>query len=227
MCGRYVSPDEASIEREFNLVRTEWRFPANFNTAPTQEVPAIRARDGNRESALLRWGLVPYFAKGKPGKYSTFNARTETLASSACFRGPWKLGQRCIIPALGFYEWHVNADGTKQPYYIHLDDQEIFGFAGLWERAKLDSETILESCTIITMPANSLMAGIHNSKTRMPAILTRGMRDIWLFGSPDAAAAALVTYPDERMIAYPVDLRVNSARNNDETLLDPLQTDDD
>jgi putative SOS response-associated peptidase YedK len=110
---------------------------------------------------------------------------------------------------------------------MQLDDKEIFGFAGLWERAKLDSETILESCTIITMPANALMAGIHNSKTRMPAILARGMRDTWLFGSPEAAAAALVTYPDERMIAYPVDPRVNSAGNNDETLLDPLQTDDD
>jgi putative SOS response-associated peptidase YedK len=227
MCGRYVSPDEASIEREFNLVRGEWQFPANFNTSPTQEVPAIRARDGNRESALLRWGLVPFFARGKPGRYSTFNARIETLTSSASFRGPWKSGQRCIIPALGFYEWHVNADGTKQPFYIHVEDQEIFGFAGLWERTKLDSETILESCTIITMPANSLMAGIHNSKTRMPAILAREMRDPWLFGSPEAAAAALVTYPDERMIAYAVDPRVNSARNNDETLLDPLQTDDD
>jgi putative SOS response-associated peptidase YedK len=215
MCGRYVSPDEASIEREFHLVRTEWQFPANFNTAPSQPVPAIRARDADREGVLLRWGLVPFFAKGKPGKYSTFNARSETLASSAIFRGPWKHGQRCIIPALGFYEWHVNTLGTKQPFYIHLEDQVIFGFAGLWEG---------ESCTIITMPANSLMAGIHNSKARMPAILARDMRELWLFGGPEAAGAALVAYPDDQMIAYPVDPRVNSPRNNDETLLDPLQT---
>jgi len=227
MCGRYVSPDEASIEREFNLVRTEWRFPANFNTAPSQAVPAIRARDADHESVLLRWGLVPYFARGKPGKFSTFNARSETLASSAVFRGPWNRGQRCIIPALGFYEWHVNADGSKQPFYIHLDDQVIFGFAGLWERSRVDAGTVIESCTIITMPANALMAGIHNSKARMPAILARDMREQWLFGGPEVAAAALVAYADDRMIAYPVDPRVNSPRNNDETLLDPLQTDDD
>lgn len=216
MCGRYVSPDEASIEREFNLVHAEWQFPANFNTAPTQVVPAIRARNGIRESALLRWGLVPFFAGGLPGKYSTFNARLETLASSAAFRGPWKHGRRCIIPALGFYEWHVNADGTKQPFYIHLEDQAIFGFAGLWEG---------ESCTIITMPANALMAGVHNSKMRMPAILAHDMRELWLLGTPEAAAAALVPYADERMIAYAVASRVNSARNNDEKLLQPLQTD--
>jgi putative SOS response-associated peptidase YedK len=215
MCGRYVSPDEASIEREFNLVHTEWRFPANFNIAPSQPVPAIRARGTHREGVLLHWGLVR--ARERPGKY-TFNARSETLASSAIFRGPWKHGQRCIIPALGFYEWHVNADGTKQPFYIHLDDQAIFGFAGLWAG---------DSCTIITMPANALMASIHNSQGRMPAILARDVREPWVFGSPEAAAEALVPYPDEQMIAYPVDPRVNSARNNDETLLDPLGTEAD
>ena len=213
MCGRYVSPDEASIEREFNLVRTEWQFPASFNIAPSQAVPAIRGRDGRREGVLLRWGLIPYFARENPGKFSTFNARRETLESSAAFRDPWKYGRRCILPALGFYEWHVNDDGSKQPFYVHLDDQTIFGFAGLWEGA---------SCTIITMAANSLMAGIHNSKARMPAILARDMRETWLFGSTEAAEAALAAYPAERMTAYKVDPRVNSTRNNDETLLDPL-----
>jgi putative SOS response-associated peptidase YedK len=215
MCGRYVSPDEASIEREFNLMHGEWRFPANFNVAPSQPVPAIRARGADRESVLLRWGLVPSIRRERPGKYSTFNARSKTLTSNALFRGPWRRGQRCIIPALGFYEWHLNADGTKQPFYIHLDDQTIFGFAGLWEG---------EYCAIITLLANTLMAGIHNSKARMPAILARDTHEPWLFGSPEAAAETLVAYPDERMIAYPVDPRVNSPHNNDETLLDPLDT---
>ena len=94
-----------------------------------------------------------------------------------------------------------------------MDDQAIFGFAGLW---------VGESCTIITLPANTLMASIHNSQSRMPAILPRDVREPWLFGSPEAAAEALVAYPDDRMIAYPVDPRVNSSRNNDETLLDPV-----
>ncbi len=227
MCGRYVSPEESSIEREFNLVRTEWQFPANFNVAPSQAVPIVRVDDGTLKGALLRWGLVPSFAKGKPGKYATFNARVETVATSASYRGPWRNAQRCIVPALGFYEWHVNRDGAKQPFFIHLDDQDVFGFAGLWERSRAESNTLVESCTIITMPANALMTEINNTKARMPAILARDMREAWLSGSTEAAAAALVTYPDEHMVAYAVSTRVNSPRNNDEKLLDPLHADAD
>ena len=225
MCGRYVSPEEASIEREFNLVRTEWQFPTNFNVAPSQTVPIVRVEDGTLKSALVRWGLVPFFAKGQPGKYSTFNARAETLTTSACFRGAWAGARRCIVPALGFYEWHVNADGRKQPYYIHVEDQSVFGFAGLWERSRADASTVVESCTIITLPANELMAEVHNTKARMPAILPRELREAWLSGSPEAAAAALKPYPAERMVAYEVSPRVNSARNNDEKLLEPLHVD--
>jgi putative SOS response-associated peptidase YedK len=225
MCGRYVTAEQASIEREFNLVRTEWQFPTNFNAAPSQTVPIVRIDGGNLQSGLVRWGLVPFFAKGKPGKYATFNARMESLTSSASFRGPWNRAQRCIVPALGFYEWHVKADGSKQPYFIHVEDQGVFGFAGLWERSRLDAATVMESCTIITMPANALMAEIHNTKARMPAILTRDMRETWLSGSPEAAAAALAPYPAERMIGYEVSSRVNSPRNNDEKLLEPLHVD--
>jgi putative SOS response-associated peptidase YedK len=222
MCGRYVSPDEASIEREFNLVRTAWKFPASFNVAPSQQVPAIRGESGEAQGVLLRWGLVPFFAKGKPGKYSTINARLEGIETSASYRGPWKRGQRCIIPALGFYEWHINDDGSKQPFFVHLNDQELFGFAGLWDSSAADGEVPLQSCTIITMPANALMAGIHNTRGRMPAILPRTAHDAWLFGGTEAARATLSAYPDDLMVAYPVSTRVNTPRNNDETLLDPL-----
>ena len=210
--------------REFAFLRAAPQFRANFNVAPSQTVPAIRAIAGKPEGALLRWGLVPFFAKGKPGKYSTFNARAEGLASSASFRGPWRQGQRCIVPALGFYEWHTCADGSKQPYYIRLKDQAIFGFAGLWDRSRLDDGSILESCTIITLPANAMMAEIHNSKARMPAILPRTMHEVWLFGVPEAAGAALRAYPQESMLAYRVGTRVNSPKNNDEALLDPVPT---
>lgn len=222
MCGRYVSPDEASLEREFNLVRAEWRFPPNFNVAPTQTVPAIRVDDGAAHAVPLRWGLVPFFAKGVPGKYSTINARIETIETGASYRGPWKRGQRCILPALGFYEWHVDAAGRKQPFFIHLGDQPVFGFAGLWDRSAGADGRVIESCTIITMPANRFMAEIHNVKVRMPAILTREGRQTWLRGDAGQARAALVPYPDELMEAYEVSTRVNSPRNNDEKLLDPL-----
>jgi putative SOS response-associated peptidase YedK len=96
MCGRYVSPDEASIEREFNLVRKEQEIAPSYNVAPTQKVPVIRTVDGIRKLEQLRWGLIPFFAKGEPPKYSTINARIETVETAASYRGPWRRGQRCV-----------------------------------------------------------------------------------------------------------------------------------
>jgi putative SOS response-associated peptidase YedK len=225
MCGRYVSPDESAIEREFSLVRTEWKFPASFNVAPSQNVPVIRSLDGTPQATAMRWGLVPFFAKGVPGKYSTINARIETMDTSPSFRGPWKRGQRCIVPCAGFYEWHINADGNKQPYYITCADQALFGFAGLWDSSKREDGTLIESFSIITMPANSLMAEIHNApdRQRMPAILLLADRHAWLMGTIDEARALLKAYPAELMVAWPVSTRVNAPRNNDAKLIEAIR----
>jgi putative SOS response-associated peptidase YedK len=222
MCGRYVSPSAASIEREFEIPGNEWRFPANFNVAPSQQVPGLRRGVAGAQGALLRWGLVPFFARGKIGPYSTINARVESVETSASYRTPWKRGQRCILPAQGFYEWHVNEDGSKQPFYIHLNDQPVFGFAGLWDKSTAEDGTVIESCTIITLPANSLMADVHNGRARMPAILMREQRETWLSGTTDSARGLLQSYPQELMVAYPVGKQVNSARNNDARLIEPL-----
>jgi putative SOS response-associated peptidase YedK len=220
MCGRYVSPDEASIEREFNLVHMEWKFPASFNVAPTEEVPVVRIRKGLRQGVRLRWGLIPFFAQGLPPKYSTINARIETVQTAASYRGPWNRGQRCLVPAQGFYEWQTLADGKRRiPYYIHLDDQEIFAFAGLWDASKTAGGQWIESCVHITMPANTLMAEIHNTQRRMPAILAKQDREAWLEGSPQEAWAALKPYPDEHMAAWPVSTRVNKPDNDDAELI--------
>src|SRR5271170_726175 len=155
MCGRYVSPDYMAIGRQFNLVHQEWKFPPSFNVAPTQEVPVIRVvKDGSIQGKPMKWGLIPYWARGVQPKYSTINATIEKLTEAASWKGPWSRGQRCILPAAGFYEWQVQTDGkTKQPYYITANDQAIFGFAGLWDRSKRDDGTGVESCAIITMPA--------------------------------------------------------------------------
>ncbi|HMK87371.1 MAG TPA: SOS response-associated peptidase [Steroidobacteraceae bacterium] len=222
MCGRYVSPDEGSIEREFNLVRTEWRFPLSFNVAPTQEVPVIRVRAGRREGVRLRWGLIPFFSRGVAPKFSTINARMETIRTAASYRGPWDRGQRCLLAACGFYEWQSQADGrTRVPYYIHLNDQEIFGFAGLWDRSHTDQGQTIESCVLITVPANRLLAEIHNTQRRMPAILAREDRDAWLRGGSPEAWSVLKPYPDEHMVAWPVSTRVNKPANNDAELITP------
>jgi putative SOS response-associated peptidase YedK len=223
MCGRYVSPDEASIEREFNLVHMEWQFPSSFNVAPTQEVPVVRLRKGERQGTRLRWGLIPYFAQGVAPKYSTINARIETAQTAPSYRGPWSRGQRCLVVAQGFYEWQTQADGkARVPYYIHLNDQEIFAFAGLWDGSKTAQGTWVESCVHLTMPANRLLTEIHNTQRRMPAILAREDRDAWLSGSPEEAWAALKPYPDEHMVAWPVSSRVNKPANDDAQLIEPV-----
>jgi len=208
-----VAPDEAAIEREFNLVHSEWQFPASFNVAPTQNVPVIRSIDGKPHGALLRWGLIPFFARGVPPKYSTINARIETVQTAASYRGPWSRGQRCLQVARGFYEWQVQTDGkTKVPYYIHCNDQPIFAFAALWDSSRTDTGDRIESVVHITLPANSLVGEIHNTKLRMPAILEKADRDAWLNGTPD-----------DLMVAWPVNTRVNTPKNNDAALVEPVQ----
>jgi putative SOS response-associated peptidase YedK len=226
MCGRYVSPDEASIEREFTLVHTEWQFPPSFNVAPTQAVPVVRTIEGTRRGALMRWGLIPFFARGIPPKYSTINARIETVQTAASYRGPWSRGQRCLVVARGFYEWQLQADGkSKVPYYIHANDQEIMAFAGLWDVSKSDAGDRIESVTHITLPANRLLGEIHNTQHRMPAILAKEDREAWLSGSPEEAWSTLKPYPDEHLVAWTVSKRVNTPKNNDAELVTPVAND--
>ncbi|MBV6424064.1 MAG: putative SOS response-associated peptidase YedK [Steroidobacteraceae bacterium] len=222
MCGRYVTPDESALEREFRRVPPPFRYRASYNVAPTANVPALRRGSDGAEWVLLRWGLVPFFTHGELPKYPTINARIETLETAASWRGPWKRGQRCILPAAGFYEWRVDEPGRKQPFYIHLADRAAFGFAGLWDRSVSPDGATIESATIITMPANALLADIHNTKQRMPAILAREREDAWLAGTADDARESLVPYPADLMVAHRVGLRVNSPRNDGPDLIAPL-----
>jgi putative SOS response-associated peptidase YedK len=225
MCGRYVSPDDAAIEREFNLVHSPGLVGRpSYNVAPTQMMPVVRTVEGVRKLSLMRWGLVPFFAKGVPRPYSTINARIETIETSASYRGPWKRGQRCIVPAVGFYEWHLNDDGKKQPFFVKTTEHAVHGYAGLWDSSKRDDGTVLESFTIITLPANSIMAEIHNApgKQRMPVILDRKDYDAWLSGTVDEARAVLKQYPADSMLAWQVSTRVNKPQNNDSMLIEAI-----
>jgi putative SOS response-associated peptidase YedK len=221
MCGRYVNPTTAEAERYFAVHLIQWQFERSYNVAPTQQVPVVRRAEGEREGLLMRWGLIPFFARGVPPKYSTINATIEKLTEGASWRGPWKRGQRCILPATGFYEWHVNEDGSKTPFYITMADQPVFGFAGLWDRSVSDEGNATESCTIITMPPNVLMAEIHNVKKRMPAILAANDIQAWLTGTADDAHAVLKPYPADSMVAWPVSRQVNAPKNNHESLIKP------
>jgi putative SOS response-associated peptidase YedK len=140
MCGRYVSPSVAELEREFRIDAhnshlglpnaLERAYEQSFNVSPTDQVPVVRVirqANGEREGLLMRWGLVPYFAQGQAPAYSTINATIEKLDSAPAWRGPWSRGQRCIIPCIGFYEWQVQDDGrTKQPFFIRPAHEEMF-----------------------------------------------------------------------------------------------------
>jgi putative SOS response-associated peptidase YedK len=222
MCGRYVARIEAALEAEWHLVRHVPPFKS-YNVAPTQKVPVVRRGSAGNEIALLRWGLIPFFAKGVAPAYSTINARIETVQTAASYRGPWRHGRRCAVLACGFYEWQVQADGkTKQPYYIHLNDQPVFAFAGLWDSSKPEDGDPIESCVHITMPANRLLSEIHNAKHRMPAILAVNDRETWLSGAPEDAWSVLKPYPDELMVAWPVSTLVNKPANDDERLVLPV-----
>lgn len=237
MCGRYVAPESADIERLWNLRHAPNPFVRiNYNTAPTHMVPAVRRAAGGSgtkvadaaaveqpELVALRWGLIPFWAKGVAPKYGTINATVERMREAPTYRGPWRRGQRCIVAALGFYEWQVvqgpGGKPAKQPYYIHTGDQEIFGMAGLWDASTAADGTLVESCTLLTMPANRVMAVIHNARERMPVILRREDHEAWLAGNPEEAERCIAQYPDELLIAHPVSSRVNSPRNNDAALI--------
>lgn len=225
MCGRYVTPDVAEAERNFLVRRHHWRqYERSYNVVPTHHVPAIRVVAGEREGLLMRWGLIPRFASGRPPMYSTINAAVEKLETTRTWRGPWTRGQRCILPALGFYEWHVLPGGTRHPYYIACADQPLFAFAGLWDRSRADDGSETLSCAVVTLPANERMREIHNGGAnpfRMPAILAPAGVEAWLSGVPERARAALKPYPSIATVAYPVSPRVNSPENNDADLLSP------
>lgn len=224
MCGRFLNKlPAAEIARLFGTRNPLPNYPARYNLAPTQPVLAVRynAETAERSLDALRWGLVPHWAKDLSFGARAINARAETVATAPAFREAFK-ARRCIIPASGFYEWR-KAGATKTPYAVLPKEEPLFAFAGVWEnwRDKSGGEWV-RTCTIITGAANALLAPIHD---RMPIILERNAWARWLGDEPasrDELLSLLRPFPAERMLAYPVSPRVNSVRNDDAGLIDPV-----
>jgi putative SOS response-associated peptidase YedK len=214
MCARATlkSPERLTELRELRVT-----FPGGlkprFNIAPTTPILVARlGSDGAMESSLCRWGLIPSWSGG-PKNFKTFliNARCETLTSKPSFREPFKR-RRCLVLADGFYEWAHPGDGRKLPYHIHQADDAPFAFAGLWDEWEGPVDEPIQSCTIITAPANGLIRPLHE---RMPVILNRADYQRWL--DPQAKPAALqeLLRPlrDDALEMYPVNPAiVNSGR---------------
>jgi putative SOS response-associated peptidase YedK len=225
MCGRYVSPSQAAIERHFHLGRGQNNpFTTRYNVTPQQGnpaayVPVIRhGADDVTEWVTMQWWLLPYWAKEPRIKFSTFNARTDKVSSAASYRVPFRK-RRCIIPALGWFEWQETPRG-KMKWWLHRPDRGIVSLAGLWDRWHR-GDAVIESCTIIVGEANAAMRHVHD---RMPVIIQPEDEAFWLDTKIDATQAleALLTPPaDDAIIAYRVrsDKRL---REDDATLIDPL-----
>ena len=196
-------------------------FAPSFNIAPQSVQPVVRlGRDsGNREFALLRWGLVPFWAKDSKLAYSTINARAEEAITKPAFREALKK-RRCLVPADAFYEWKRLNAKSKKPFAIALTSNEPYAFAGLWESWRPKDGEPLETFTILTTDPNEVMAPIHN---RMPVILEPKDYDRWLDAEDQARPPVdlLRPYPAKRMRAWPVSDRVGNVRNNDPQLLKP------
>jgi len=208
MCGRFAfySPGEATAAL-FGVDTPEAVEP-RYNIAPTQFVAAIR-RDGeeNNEQVMLRWGLVPSWAKDPSIGNRMINARAETVAEKPSFRTAYRK-RRCLILADGFYEWHTE-NGLKIPYFISLASGSPFAFAALWEPWKSnDSDESLQTTTIVTTAANDFLSRIHQ---RMPVVLEPENAGRWLDGDVDLLDEVTAKAPDFQ--AWPVDRRVNNARN--------------
>jgi len=229
MCGRYVvAYDPNTLIAGFSVVRVT-PFPKRWNIAPMSMAPVVHdTKEGERIAGLMRWGLLPHWAKDQKLAAKLNNARVEGMADKPSFRQAVRR-RRCLLPASGFYEWQATPSG-KQPWYISPSNRDgnepLFAFAGLFEAwrapgAAADADWLL-SCCIVTTAANALMAPIHD---RMPVILAREHWDAWLSREQqDVAALAPLLVPTDpaRLLAWPVSRNVNRSSSEGAELIEPL-----
>ncbi len=229
MCGRFnILADAKLLMTEFEVLRERSRIASlvpHYNVSPSRRnleladatakmltsILIVRAVGGQRELHTAIWPLIPLWSKGFIPKHSTANARCETLDVLTSYRSAWRKKQRCLIPATGFYEWQVLGDSMhKQPWRIYHCDQNLMGFAGIWERyCGRDGSEVL-SCSIITTEANALMARIHNTKCRMPVIVDPDNQEQWLNGNDEDARALMATYVDGALEVHQVSKMLNN-----------------
>jgi putative SOS response-associated peptidase YedK len=224
MCGRYrLSRRKQIIEEHFDSVSGEEDWAPRFNIAPTQPVPVIRqnAKEPVRELSMMRWGLIPSWAKDSSVAASMINARSETASTKPASRDALK-SRRCLVPADGFYEW-VRTGKAKQPYCFEVNEGELFAFAGIWDRWRDPSGSWLKTCSILTTTPNAVTSTVHD---RMPVILDPDSYDLWLDpGMRDVRAASdlLKPYDARLMRCYPVSTRVNHVGNDDAECSAPVE----
>ena len=224
------------LEGDFSQLKVAFGIPDDYlainyapswNVAPTDSLPIVRynAKEGHRTLDLMRWGLVPYWAKDIKVSFANINAMAETVGTKPAFKVAFAK-RRCLVPIEAFYEWKKLDAKTKQPYAIALAGGGFMALAGLWENWKSPAGEWVRSFTIVTCPPNALCGQIHN---RMPVILPRETWPLWLGEEPvgdDLLKAMLMPYPADDMTCWPVSARVGNVRNNDPSLIAPVELTD-
>jgi putative SOS response-associated peptidase YedK len=224
MCGRYkLSRRKQILEEHFNSDSGEDDWTPRYNIAPTQPVPVIRQspKEPTRELSLMRWGLIPSWAKDQSAAARMINARSESASTMPAFRDALK-SRRCLIPADGFYEW-MRTGKVKQPYCFEVNQGGLFAFAGLWDHWRDATGKTLETCAILTTTPNAVTSAVHD---RMPVILDSDSYDLWLDpGMRDMRVASELLKPcDARLMRFfPVSTRVSHVGNDDEGCSVPIE----
>lgn len=218
MCGRYtvVTKIEA-IEKEFNATFLE-DFPPHYNAAPSMRLPVITDQYPDQVQ-LFRWGLIPNWAKDHKIGYKTINARSEEIVNKPSFRKPIR-SQRCLVLANCYFEWKKQGE-SKTPHVIYVQDQRLFAMAGVWDEwVDKTSGELVNSFSVLTTAATPLLHPLHH---RMPVILTKDQREMWLSKLSLAEVTAMFRqYPQDLMNAYPIDDLVNSPANNEVDIMQPI-----
>jgi len=225
VCGRItLSTDKDDLQSRWGFIDPSGvldLIKPRYNIAPSQNSPTLVVKEDRRVLVMMRWGLVPFWAKEASIGYKMINAKSETLTEKPSFRKPFK-EKRCLVLADGFYEWEKTDKKNKVPYRFVLKNRQPFAFAGLWDVWKTPEGDTLLSFTIITTRANELMERIHD---RMPVILNEKDEAKWLdpeFKDTDKLSSLLQPYTSEQMVAYKVSTIVNSPKNDTPSCIEPV-----
>jgi putative SOS response-associated peptidase YedK len=233
MCGRYVSPTQAEMERYWDLTQAQIRNPLAqaFNVSPTATVPMLWAGTDGLELVAARWGLIPFWWKESKPPGHCFNARSEEAPTKPMWRHA-AAKARCLVPAVGWYEWReverVNPTTgevmkAKQPYLIQRHDKALVVFAGLMSQRTAEDGSSVFSCSILTRDAVGTAADIH---TRMPIALSKESESSWLDPSLTDAVKAIqfaINQSDADFAYRMVNPRVNNSRSEGAELIEPFE----
>ena len=217
MCGRFALFMEAGAFLDIFGCPPPDELEQRYNIVPDRDIVVVRAGEGGREAAKLRWGLLPPWAKDPADRGRQINARSETVFEKPTFKSA-ALRHRCLIPASGFFEWQKGGR-QSQPYFIHRTDEAPLAMAGIWRQSRF-GDSVVETCAILTMDAHPSIAGIHH---RMPVMLSPSVWESWIdprCSDINSLRSALQVLSEDEIAAHPVGYAVNNPANDDKRLIE-------